>query len=131
MFKKSFLIALLIVCSQAQAATWDRMMKQGGVTYYMESGSGSAAPELDNVVRSHFRVDLDKPQKLSDGKYYDRTTTWLSMDCSTRRFLATNTVYYINGAVVSRNSGKSNSWVKYDASKNLTNHKLWRQTCLQ
>lgn len=131
MLKKSALLVLLLIAAQAQAATWDRMMKKGGITYYMERDSGSAARELDGVVRSHFRVDLDKPQKLNGGKYYNRQTVWLSMDCEDRRFLATNSVYFINNQEVGRSSGKGNKWVAYDASKNFSYHTLWRQTCVQ
>ena len=131
MLKQVLCLGLVLMSAQVHAAVWDVMEKRGNVTYYMERGSGSAAAELDGVVRSHFRTDFAKPQKLSNGKYYDRTTVWLTMDCEEQRFVGTNEVHYINGQEVHRVSGKNRTWINYDPKSTKTYHYLWRQTCLQ
>lgn len=126
------MVALLLVAAQAQAATWDKMMKQGNVTFYQESGSGSIAREVNNTIRAHYRLDYDKPVKTNSGKYYTRETVWFSVDCEAKEFIANSSVFYINGnQQVGTNNGRNRAWVKYNANSTSAYHKLWREMCLQ
>lgn len=132
MLKKAFMAALILAAAQVEAATWDRMMKKGNVTFYQESGSGGIAREHDDTIRAHYRLDYDQPQKTTTGKYYTRETVWFSADCSRQEFLANSSVFLINGnQQVGTNNGRNRSWTKYNRNSNGAYHLLWREMCLQ
>ena len=126
--KKYLLLALVLAASQAQAASWTRIMDVGDMALFKENGSARAVQGSD-VTHANFRVDYDFPKKLDSGKHYQSMQMTLSLNCRSKRLLVGKRVFSINGAPVGQNSGQDNQWTSYNERSERPEHILLAQSC--